>query len=64
MEDNKNNIRPHLRLRAYRAIDEPEMCELFIKGHTEVLTSIGVTKVTSSKNEWAKNPAVFVIIVE
>jgi hypothetical protein len=56
--------RPEVRLRAFRAIDEPETCELFIIGHTEVLTSIGVTKVTSSKNGWAKNPAVFVIIVE
>jgi hypothetical protein len=64
MEDNLNDVRPELRLRAFRAIDEPATCELFIKGHTAVLTSIGVTKVTSSKNEWAKNPAVFVIIVE
>ncbi|MGZ3836838.1 MAG: hypothetical protein ACXVB0_25195, partial [Mucilaginibacter sp.] len=39
-------------------------CELFIEGHTHVLTSIGVTKVTSSKNEWAQNPAAFVMIVE
>jgi len=58
------NGKPEVRIRAFRAIDEPETCELFIKGHTEVLTSIGVTKVTSSKNEWAKNPAAFVIIVE
>jgi hypothetical protein len=64
MEDDIKKGRPELRLRAYRAIDEPETCELFIKGHTAVLTSIGVTKVTSSKNGWAKNPAVFVIIVE
>jgi len=51
-------------MRAFRAVDEPQTCEMFIKGHTEVLTSIGVTKVTSSKNGWATNPAVFVIIVE
>jgi hypothetical protein len=56
--------KPEVTIRAFRAIDEPETCELFIKGHTEVLTSIGVTKVTSSKNGWAENPAVFVIIVE
>ncbi len=59
---NKEN--PEVKIRAFRAIDEPATCELFIKGHADVLTSIGVTKVTSSKNEWAKNPAVFVIIVE
>ncbi|ASU36462.1 hypothetical protein [Mucilaginibacter xinganensis] len=64
MEGNLNKGAPRVRLRAYRAIDEPDTCELFIKGHTAVLTSIGVTKVTSSKNEWALNPAVFVIIVE
>jgi len=64
MEDSLNKEKPEVRLRAFRAIDEPETCELFIQGHTHVLTSIGVTKVTSSKNEWAQNPAAFVIIVE
>jgi hypothetical protein len=56
--------RPEVRIRAFRAIDEPETCKLFIQGHTQVLTDIGVTKVTSSKNGWSKNPNAFVIIVE
>ena len=64
MEDSLNKDKPEVRLRAFRAIDEPETCQLFIDGHTHVLTSIGVTKVTSSKNEWTKNPAAFVMIVE
>ncbi|MEO6851101.1 MAG: hypothetical protein ABI203_05490, partial [Mucilaginibacter sp.] len=64
MDESLNKNGPELRLRAFRAIDEPETCELFIRGHTDVLTSIGVTKVTSSKNEWAANPGAFVIIVE
>lgn len=64
MEDSLNKEKPEVRLRAFRAIDEPETCQLFIEGHTHVLTSIGVTKVTSSKNEWTKNPAAFVMIVE
>jgi len=55
---------PHLKLRAFRAIDEPDTCNLFVEGHTNVLTSIGITKVTSSKNEWRDNPAAFVIVVE
>lgn len=65
MEENsldKNN--PIVRLRAFRAIDDPETCLLFIKGHEHVLTSIGITKVTSSKNDWMHNPAAFVLIVE
>ncbi|MFB9844514.1 hypothetical protein [Mucilaginibacter ginsenosidivorans] len=64
MIEGLNKEKPEVRLRAFRAIDEPETCELFIEGHTHVLTSIGVTKVTSSKNEWTKNPAAFVMIVE
>jgi hypothetical protein len=53
-----------LKIRAYRAINEPETCEKFIEGHTHVLDNIGVKKVTSSKNEWMFNPYTFVIIVE
>jgi len=64
MEDGLNKEIPEVRLRAFRAIDDPEACERFIEGHTHVLTSIGVTKVTSNKNEWVANPGAFVIIVE
>lgn len=56
--------KPVVRLRAFRAIDDPEACALFVQGHEHVLTSIGVHKVTSSRNEWTMNPAAFVIIVE
>lgn len=59
-----NNGNPVVRLRAFRAIDDPASCELFIEGHKRVLTSIGVEKVTSSNNEWMYNPAAFVMIVE
>lgn len=58
------NGRPVVRLRAFRAIDDPETCLRFIKGHEHVLTAIGVKKVTSSKDEWMYNPAAFVLIVE
>src|SRR6185312_2212393 len=64
MDQGLNRERPVVRLRAFRAIDDPVACELFIEGHTHVLTSIGVTKVTSSRHEWTRNPAAFVIIVE
>lgn len=64
MDGSINKDKPEVRLRAFRAIDEPETCALFIEGHTHVLTSIGVTKVSYSKNEWVNNPAVFVMVVE
>jgi len=53
-----------IRLRAFRATDDPETCEKFIEGHTRVLTSVGVTKVTSNKEEWATWDCVFPIVVE
>lgn len=64
MDSSLNKDKPVVRLRAFRAIDDPETCNLFIEGHTHVLTSIGITKVTSSKNEWMFNPAAFVLVVE
>lgn len=64
MEIQFNNGNPVVRLRAFRAIDDPRSCELFVEGHRRVLTSIGVEKVTSSNNEWMNNPAAFVMIVE
>lgn len=48
---------------AFRAVDEPEICDLFIEGHSNVLREYGVTKVTSSNNEWKYNPYVFVVTV-
>lgn len=59
-----NNGRPVVRLRAFRALDDPKACELFIEGHANVLTAIGVKKVTSSRNDWMFNPGAFVLIVE
>ncbi|SKB71415.1 hypothetical protein [Daejeonella lutea] len=64
MEIQFNNGNPVVRLRAFRAVDDPRSCELFVEGHKRVLTSIGVEKVTSSNNEWVHNPAAFVMIVE
>lgn len=64
MDINSKTGNPIVRLRAFRAIDDPVSCQLFLEGHEHVLTSIGVTKVTSSKDEWTRNPAAFVLIVE
>jgi len=64
MDHGLNKGRPEVRLRAFRAIDDPETCALFVEGHISVLANIGVTKVTSSKNEWTSNPAAFVMVVE
>ncbi|MBA3830005.1 MAG: hypothetical protein H0X33_13775 [Taibaiella sp.] len=53
-----------LKVRTFRAIDDLESCIRFAEGHANVLSDYGVTKVTSSKNDWFYNPDVYVAIVE
>ena len=52
------------RLIAFKAIDDKPRCEKFIEGHRQVLESIGVKKVTSTNEDWTRNPDVIVVIVE
>lgn len=58
------NGRPVVRLRTFRAIDEPDTCEKFKLGHKQVLINFGIEMITSAKDEWTNNPDVFVFIVE
>lgn len=53
-----------IRIRAFRATDDPQTCDKFIDGHRKVLEYHGISKVTSSGYEWATSKAVFVIVVE
>lgn len=53
-----------LKVRVFRAIDDLESCKRFADGHANVLRDYGVTKVTSSKNDWFDNPDVYVALVE
>lgn len=53
-----------LRIRAFRATDDPETCNRFIEGHRKVLEHHGISKVTSSTDTWATSRAVFVVVVE
>lgn len=53
-----------LRIRAFRAIDDVETCELFAEGHKNVLLEFGITKVTTSNKSWFNNPDVYVMVIE
>lgn len=53
-----------LTVRAFRAIDDLDSCMRFAHGHAKVLLDYGVTKVTSSSNDWFYNSAVYVIVAE
>ncbi len=49
-------------LRAFRAIDRPELCELFLKGHVTVLSDYGITNVTTNNRRWLSMPNVYVVV--
>lgn len=52
------------RIRAFRAIDDPESCKKFAEGHLNVLLEYGVTKVTTANLSWFHNPGVYVVLIE
>lgn len=64
MDTNLNREIPQIRIRAFRAIDEPETCQRFVEGHQHVLSVFNLEMVTSAKHAWMSNPAVFVLVVE
>ena len=53
-----------IRIRAFRAIDDPETCLKFIDGHRKVLSIYGIENITTNTDIWMQNPAIFVIVVE
>ncbi len=53
-----------IKIRAFRAIDDPETCLRFIQGHRRVLAIYGIENITTNTDNWMYNPAIFVIVVE
>lgn len=53
-----------IRIRAFRAIDEPESCKRYLQEHMEVLKIFGITKITTANDSWTRNPSVYVIMAE
>ncbi len=64
MENANSTELNKVRLRAFRAIDDQIGCEKYLEGHTKILSSIGIHKVTSSEPAWVNNPDVYVFLVE
>jgi len=47
-------------IRAFRAVDEPELCRIYAEEHARVLTDIGVDQVVKPDNTWSRQEGVFV----
>tara|TARA_R110001592_G_scaffold247051_1_gene509075 strand:- start:2704 stop:3456 length:753 start_codon:yes stop_codon:yes gene_type:complete len=55
---------PHLKVRGFRTVDEPILCEQYLNGHVKVLADFGITNITSNNNLWIQNPNIYCLIVE
>ncbi|MGI8636863.1 MAG: hypothetical protein ACR2KZ_15830 [Segetibacter sp.] len=53
-----------IRIRAFRATDDPETCLKFIHGHRKVLSIYGIENITTNTDDWMFNPSIFVAVVE
>lgn len=47
---------------AFKAIDNREYCERFLKGHVSVLEDYGITNISTNNNLWMEMKNVFVIV--
>ncbi len=53
-----------IRIRTFRAPDDPEACEKFIAGHRTLLEIFGITQITSNRQDWVDDEDTIVILVE
>lgn len=53
-----------IKIRAFRAVEDPESCETYLKGHMQVLIDYNVVKVTSYNKSWMSNPSAYVLVAE
>ena len=49
---------------AFRAIDDIELCNEYVKGHIKVLADYGIASITSNNTIWLENPNMYCIVVE
>ncbi len=53
-----------IRIRVFRAPDDPAACLQFIEGHKRVLSIYGIENITTNTEDWMFRRSVFVIVVE
>lgn len=53
-----------IKIKVFRADQEPEHCMRYVEGHRKVLEAYGVTQVTSANLDWMHEPYSYIIIVE
>lgn len=51
----------NLIFKTYRAIDNPDLCRIYMKGHEQVLIDYGIQNVTSNNDKWMLNSNVYCV---
>ena len=51
-------------LKAFKAVDNPEMCARYIEGHVKVLKDYGITNITSNNSQWTQLSCVYCVTAE
>lgn len=54
-----NELKHKYNVVAFRAVDEPKLCNEYVKGHIKVLTDFGIDNITSNNETWTKNPNIY-----
>lgn len=49
-------------LRAFRAPDEPELCDEFLREHRKVLEDFGIQNVSTNTDSWMSDPNAYIIV--
>lgn len=52
-------VQHNFKIIAFRAVDEPDLCLQYVKGHVKVLTDYGISNITSNNNLWVNNPNIY-----
>ena len=50
--------------RAFKAIDQRDLCERYLNGHIQVLVNYGITNITTNNKEWMDWDFVYCVIAE
>jgi hypothetical protein len=53
-----------LRFRAFKAIENRQLCEKYLEGHIQVLINYGITNITTNNKDWMDWDFVYCVIAE
>ena len=52
------------KIRGFRTLDEPKLCEYYLEGHTKVLLDYDITNITSNNRVWMDNPDIYCLMIQ